>query len=277
LGNLGDITFRAVETLRSTHLIAAEDTRRTGNLLRHFGISTRMLSYHEHNKLRRTPAILQALTEGDVALVSDAGTPVVSDPGQELVRAAAAAGHDVVAVPGPSAPIAALSVSGLGASPFHFAGFLPRKTAARKTAIATASVWPGPLVLFEAPHRLRELLDDLLSGLGDRRLAVCCELTKFHESVLRTSLAGAVRFFQEQEPRGEYTLVVEGPPAMVRAAAGQSAARAPADDLDRFQQLVRETGDRRQALTALAAETGRPRKELYQAIIARPREQGHAP
>ena len=265
IGNLGDITLRALETLRAVALVAAEDTRRTGALLRHFRIDTPLVSYHAHNRVARLPRLLAALAQGDLALVSDAGTPAISDPGQELIAAAGAAGHEIVAVPGPSAPIAALAVSGLSASLFHCAGFLPRRASQRRRCLAQMAGWPGTLILFEAPHRLRGTLADLLDVLGDRQVAVCCELTKLFEQVLRTTLAAAAAHFQAVEPRGEFTLVVAG--------AGTLEQRTPeappsARLRQRYAALLSQLGDRKQALRALAAETRLPRKTLYAALLA---------
>ncbi len=276
IGNLRDVTLRALDTLRQVRLIAAEDTRQTRKLLSHYDIHTPLISYHQHNRARRLPQLLEALREGDVALVSDAGTPLISDPGQELVAAAVAAGHRVVPIPGPSAPIAALSVAGVAASPVTFAGFLPRRATERRAQIAWLATLPGAIVLFEAPHRLRETLAELASALGDRPVAVCGELTKLFEQVLHTTLAEAARYFERTEPRGEFTLVIgPGQPAP-RGAPGQEPASgeeagAPTGygrDLHaRFLALERELGSRGKALARLAAETGRPRKTLYRELL----------
>jgi 16S rRNA (cytidine1402-2'-O)-methyltransferase len=252
--------------------VAAEDTRRTGLLLRHFGIARPLLSYHAHNRQARLPRLLEALAVGDVALVTDAGTPVVSDPGEDLVAAAAGQGFEVIAVPGPSAAVAAVSVSGLPAAPFHVIGFLPRRAPERRRALQGMTDWPGCVVLFEAPHRLRACLEDVLAVWGERRVAVCCELTKRFESVLRTTLSGAVAHFAAAAPRGEFTLVVEGAPAPVprdRPVAPEAGAPAAADLEARFAALGAALGDRRRALTALAAETGLPRKALYARLMNR--------
>ena len=277
IGNLGDVTLRALETLRSVRLIAAEDTRHTRALLSHFEIRTPLTSYHHHNRAQRLPRLLTELARGDLALVADAGTPAISDPGQELVAAAAAAGHQVVAVPGPSSVAAALSVAGLDAVPFHFLGFLPRRAPERRRVLAQAATWPGALVLFEAPHRLRALLSDLLTTLGDRRVAVCGELTKLYEQVYRAPLSEAMAHFERAAPRGEYTLVVAGHPSAAGPAVTASAAD-PAPDAvrRRFEALEAEVGDRRRALAALAAETGQPRKALYRELLAGqgPRQRG---
>jgi 16S rRNA (cytidine1402-2'-O)-methyltransferase len=273
IGNLGDITLRALETLRAVRVVAAEDTRHTGLLLRHFQIQARLISYHEHNRAARLPALLRALSEGDVALVSDAGTPLISDPGQDLVAAAAAAGYEVVPIPGPAAPIAALSVSGLATSTFHFLGFLPRRAGERRRAIAGMAGWPGTIVLFEAPHRLRATLRDLLDVLGDRPIAVCCELTKLYEQVLRSTLVGAVAHYADEVPRGEFTLVVAGAPTGHGGAVPAGTApqvEAAADLQARFAALVTAMGDRKRALAALAERTGRPRKDLYRQLMTGP-------
>ncbi len=285
IGNLGDISPRALETLRSVRLVAAEDTRRTGGLLRHFGIVTPLLSYHAHNRAARLPRLLLELGQGDVALATDAGTPVVSDPGEELVAAAAAAGHEVVAIPGPSAVVAALSVSGLPAVPFHVTGFLPRRATERRRALLEMAPWRGCVVLFEAPHRLRQTLADLLAVFGDRRVAVCCELTKLYESVYRASLSQAVEHYAAVEPRGEFTLVVEAPggtslrtgPPGSGPPEGTSQAPPVGDVEGRFAALLKLHGARRPALAALAAETGLPRKALYARLLARDRRPDPAP
>jgi 16S rRNA (cytidine1402-2'-O)-methyltransferase len=273
IGNLGDVTQRALETLRAVHLVAAEDTRHTGRLLKHFGIRVPLVSYQAHNRAERLPQVLAALQTGNVALVSDAGTPLVSDPGQELVAAAAAAGHEVIPIPGASAPIAALSVAGLPALPFHILGFLPRRSSERRRALQQAGAWPGALVLFEAPHRLVALLQDASDVLGERRVTVCCELTKLYEQVQRTTLAGALDHFRAQPPRGEFTLVVAGVESAATPGGRDEDAAArlrisPEARRRRFDALAAQLGDRRRALAALAAEASLPRKALYAELIA---------
>ena len=210
IGNLEDITARALRILGEVSLIAAEDTRQTRKLLTHFDIHTPITSYFEHNKLSKLDRILEALTDGDVALVSDAGTPALNDPGYELVRAALNAGHTVSPLPGPSAPIAALVSSGLPTDSFVFLGYLPRKSSDRRQFIETLSPLPYTLIFLESPHRLLESLSDLETILGDRKIAVARELTKIHEEILRTSLTLARRHYEEITPRGEFTLVVAG-------------------------------------------------------------------
>lgn len=210
IGNLEDMSPRAVRTLREARLIAAEDTRVTKKLLTHFGIHTPLTSYFEHNKLAKLDLILAALTAGDVALVSDAGTPAINDPGYELVRAALAAGHAVTPVPGPSAPLAALAASGLPTEAFLYLGYLPRKASERREFVGQIANLPYTLIFLETPHRLLAALADLEAILGDRPIAVARELTKLHEEIWRGSIAGAREYFAKNEPRGEFTLVVGG-------------------------------------------------------------------
>lgn len=210
IGNLEDITLRAIRVLQEVDLIAAEDTRTTAKLLARHNISTRMVSFFEHNELTRLQEILSALETGDVALVSEAGMPTISDPGFRLVRAAIDAGIDVLPVPGPSAVISALAVSGLPTDTFLFLGFPPRRKVARRQFITAAREERHTLVLFEAPHRLVDTLQDLEQLLGDRQVAVACELTKMFEQVWRGSLSGALQRYRQVEPRGEFTLVIAG-------------------------------------------------------------------
>jgi len=210
IGNLEDLSPRAVRTLRQVRLIAAEDTRLTRRLLTHFDIHTPLTSYFEHNKLTKLDNILAALGLGDVALVSDAGTPAINDPGYELVRAALGAGHAVSPIPGPSAPLAALAASGLPTDTFLYLGYLPRRSADRMALAAQVAALPHTLVFLEAPHRLYAALADLRMVLGDRQVAVARELTKLHEQIWRGTLEGALTYFEQEDPRGEFTLVVAG-------------------------------------------------------------------
>jgi 16S rRNA (cytidine1402-2'-O)-methyltransferase len=217
IGNLEDITLRALRVLRECSLIATEDTRTTGRLLGHFGIDKPLLSYFDHNELARLERLLDALEVGDVALVSEAGTPVLSDPGYDLVSAAIERGLSVVPIPGPSALTAALSVSGLPTDRFLFLGFLPRKAGDRRRVLTEAADARATLVLFEAPHRVRATLADAVKILGaDRRCAVCREMTKLHEEIWRGSLTGALAEWRSREPRGEFTLVIARAPPPLR-------------------------------------------------------------
>jgi 16S rRNA (cytidine1402-2'-O)-methyltransferase len=210
IGNLEDITLRALRVLREVGLIAAEDTRHTRRLLARYDIATLCIAYHEHNKLARLDDVLLALAQGDVALVSDAGTPAMSDPGFELVNACITAGFPVVPIPGPSAPIAALVASGLPTDQFIYLGFLPRKGPDRRALLHSLADTPQTLVCFEAPHRIIDALEDMRNILGDRRLVVARELTKLHEEFRRERISQALAHFTAHRPRGEFTLVVEG-------------------------------------------------------------------
>lgn len=254
IGNLEDVTLRALRVLGEVSLVCAEDTRTTRKLLARHAVRARLMSYNEHNMRERTPAILSALAAGDVALVSEAGTPGVSDPGYELVVAAIAAGFPVVAVPGPSAVLAALAVSGLPAREFTFVGFLPRRSGERRRALASLAREPRTLVLFEAPHRLRGTLADMLAVWGDRRVAVCRELTKVHEEVFRGRVSEALERFGQ--PRGEFTLVVEGAAATV-ARADEGAAR------EALRRLRAEGASGRDAVRRVSQEWGLARREVY--------------
>jgi 16S rRNA (cytidine1402-2'-O)-methyltransferase len=208
IGNLEDITLRALRVLREVGLIAAEDTRTARKLLRHFEIEARVVSYNEHNHQRSVAGILRALDDGDVALTSDAGMPAISDPGQELVEAAIDAGHTVVPIPGASAMIAAVAASGIPARRFHYLGFLPRQSGPRRRALRNAAATGDAIVVYESPHRVRALLADIAAVLGDRPVVVCRELTKLHEEIWRGFASSALDHFLE--PRGEFTLVIAG-------------------------------------------------------------------
>jgi 16S rRNA (cytidine1402-2'-O)-methyltransferase len=210
IGNLEDITLRALRVLREASLIAAEDLRSAQRLLARYEISTPCLAYHQHNKLSQLDDLLTALANGDVAVIADAGTPAVSAPGFELVSACIAAGFDVVPVPGPSAPVAALVASGLPADQWTNLGFLPRRGAARRALLQGLADAPRTLVCFEESHRLLDALADMLAILGDRRIVVAHDLTKPHEQFRRERISQASAHFQAHRPRGEFTLVVEG-------------------------------------------------------------------
>ena len=208
IGNLEDLSARALRILGEVSLIAAEDTRVTRKLLTHFGLHTKLISYFEHNKLARLDVILSALGADDVALVSDAGTPALNDPGYELVRAALGAGHRISPVPGPASPIAALISSGLATDAFLFLGYLPRKSSERKAELAKVAGLPYTLIFLETPHRLLDSLRDLKDALSDRNIALARELTKVHEEIWRGTISGAIQHFST--PRGEFVLIIEG-------------------------------------------------------------------
>jgi len=217
IGNLEDISLRALRVLKEVSLIASEDTRHTRKLLTRYAIATRQVSYHEHSPTSRLASLLRALEDGDVALVTDAGTPGLSDPGFELVRSAWADGHTVRPVPGASAPLAGLVASGLPSDSFLFLGYLPRQRAARRKWLKDYAEVPATLVCFEVPHRLRAALVDLEAVLGaDRVAAACRELTKLHEEIRRGTLSELRSHFAATAPRGEFTLVISGAPPGVR-------------------------------------------------------------
>ena len=254
IGNLEDVTLRALNVLRAVSLVAAEDTRTARNLLSHYDIHARLLSYNEHNMRERTPRLLRALETGDVALVSEAGMPGVSDPGYELTVAALAAGHEVSPIPGASASVSAIAASGLPSRQFTFVGFLPRRSVERRRLFESLAGERRTLVAFESPHRLRRALEDIRAALGERRIAVCRELTKLHEEIFRGTLSEAIEHFAE--PRGEFTLVVEG--------ATEPAIEATDDDLRAELRRLRTLGaSARDAAAEVARRTGVPRRRVY--------------
>jgi 16S rRNA (cytidine1402-2'-O)-methyltransferase len=262
IGNLEDVTFRALRILREVSLIAAEDTRRTARLLQHYSISTRTTSLHEHNERTRTPALIARLLAGDsVALVSDAGTPVVSDPGTHLVAAAHDAGIRVEPIPGPSAVVAAVSASGLGSGEFTFVGFPPNRSTARKVWLERLQTETRVLVLYEAPHRVRQTLADMLDVLGDRQVAVGRELTKAHEELVVRPISGHLDAIQD--PIGEFTLVVA--PSALKLAA--PAVPSDVDVADEFGLMTNKMGfERREALRELGKKYGLATRQVYDTI-----------
>jgi 16S rRNA (cytidine1402-2'-O)-methyltransferase len=261
IGNLGDITLRALEALAGADLIACEDTRVTRKLLDRYGIARPLTPYHEHNAAKARPLLLHRLAAGAaVALVSDAGTPLISDPGYKLVRAAAAAGHPVTALPGASAVMAALTVAGLPTDQFLFAGFLPPKEAARRARIAELARVPATLVLFEAGPRLAATLADLAAGLGGQReAALCRELTKLYEEIRRGDLAALAAICERDPPRGEIVLVIAPPPAAQPVGAAET---------ETMLRAALERGSLKDAVAEVADATGLPRREVYQRALA---------
>ncbi len=260
IGNLEDMTFRAVRVLREVSLIAAEDTRTARHLLDHYGITTPLTSFFEGNEERKLEALLRALDAGDVALISEAGMPGISDPGYTLVRAAIERGVTVVAVPGPSAHSAALIVSGLPTDRFLFLGFLPRQAGERRAILEDVAGVRATLIFYEAPHRLRETLAAMLEVLGARRIALCRELTKLYEEIWRGTLAEALAYVDEKPPRGEYTLVVEGAPAE-SARWDESRVRAA------LQALLAQGISPSQAARDVAAQCGWSRRDVYALLL----------
>jgi len=268
IGNLGDVTLRALETLAGADLIACEDTRVTRRLTERYGIATALTPYHEHNAAEARPKLLARLAQGQaVALVSDAGTPLISDPGYKLAREATAAGHAVSALPGASAVLTALAVAGLPTDRFFFEGFLPPKQAARQKRVAALAGIPATLVLFESGARLAATLADLAQGLGPRPAAVCRELTKLHEEVRRGELTQLARDYAGgAETRGEIVIVVAPP-------ADEATDAADVDDLLR-RALTRVSV--KDAVGEVALATGRPRREVYQRALTLAKDAGDA-
>jgi 16S rRNA (cytidine1402-2'-O)-methyltransferase len=258
IGNLGDLTPRAAEALRSAETICCEDTRRTGRLLQHAGVERpRLVVVNDHTEAREVPGVVARLGRGErVAVVSDAGMPGISDPGERLVRAAVAAGHAVEVVPGPSAALAALVTSGLPAGRFVFEGFLPRKGSGRTERLGAVASEPRTIVLYEAPHRLARTVADLVEACGpDRRVAVARELTKLHEEVWRGSLGDALAWARAAPPKGEIVLVLEGAPA----------AGPPNDGalVDALRDELAAGATARDAARAVAARLGVSRRRVY--------------
>jgi 16S rRNA (cytidine1402-2'-O)-methyltransferase len=264
IGNLGDVTDRARRTLAEVDLIACEDTRRARKLLAHLDIrGARLVTFFEGNERRRVPELIEHLRAGrDVAVVSDAGMPGLSDPGERLVRAAVAEGIEVDVVPGPSAAVAALVVSGLPAARFSFEGFLPRKPGERRARLTQAAADSRTVVLFEAPRRLGALLAEAVEVLGDRRAAVVRELTKLHQEVVRGPLPELAARYQDEEVRGEVVVVIEGRPSHV----GRDELAALAE---RVEALTSEGVPRREAAARVAEESGASRRALYEASLRR--------
>jgi 16S rRNA (cytidine1402-2'-O)-methyltransferase len=258
IGNLKDISFRALGTLAAAAMVIAEDTRVTKTLLAHYGITTPMMAYHEHNAAEMRPKILARLKEGAaLALVSDAGTPLVSDPGYKLVEAAIQAGIPVTSVPGPSAVLTALVVSGLPSDRFFFEGFLPVRSAARRARLAALADIPGTLIFFESPRRLADMLSDAAAMLGRREAAVARELTKLYENVRRDDLAAlAQSYVDEGPPKGEIVVLIAPRPEGAAPAVTATSIDALIADM-----LVKHS--LKEAVAFVTAETGLPRREVY--------------
>ncbi|MBC1225221.1 16S rRNA (cytidine(1402)-2'-O)-methyltransferase [Nostoc sp. UCD121] len=263
IGNLEDITFRAVRILQTVDIIAAEDTRHTGKLLQHFQVKTPQVSYHEHNRTSRIPELLEHLiNDKAIALVSDAGMPGISDPGYELVKACIEAGISVVPIPGASAAITALSASGLPTDRFVFEGFLPTKTQQRQEYLESLQTESRTLIFYESPHRLRDTLQDLAQVWGsDRQIVLGRELTKLYEEFWRGTIAEAIAHYSQREPQGEYTLVVAGIPA--------SQPQLTEEELKaELKMLISQGISRSQASRQLAKFTSLPRRQLYQLALS---------
>jgi 16S rRNA (cytidine1402-2'-O)-methyltransferase len=261
IGNLKDITLRAIEILETCDLIACEDTRRTGKLLKELGIKTRMISYHEHNESERAIELVELLSSGNnIAIVSDAGSPGIADPGYRAVNKAINSGADVVSIPGPTAFVSALTVSGLPTDSIYFGGFLPSKKGSRTKRLRECDAIPATLVFYEAPHRLISSLKDCLDVLGDREAAVARELTKLHEETVRGNLSSLIRKFETAQVRGEIVLMID------RSTSADGWIRGENSLAARYNELVESGLDPKKALKQAAKERGLTRSEAYRRI-----------
>lgn len=269
IGNLGDMTPRVTETLSSADLIAAEDTRNSIKLLNHFGIKTSMTSYHEYNKVEKAEYLIEQMRQGkNVALITDAGTPAVSDPGEVLVQKCQEAGITVTSLPGPVACITALTLSGLSTRRFCFEGFLPADKKEKAQILAELKEESRTILLYEAPHHLVRTLEELYEALGDRRITLCRELTKKFETILPTTIAGALALYEEEEPRGEYVLVVEGKSLRRKNEERQEAWRSMT--IEEHMAYYGEGGmDEKSAMKQVAKDRGVPKREIYQYLLSK--------
>ena len=266
IGNLGDITYRCVEVLKSVDLIAAEDTRRTLTLLNHLGIEKPLVSYFEHNRREKGEMLVARLKNGEsIALVSDAGTPAISDPGEDLVALCAENGIETVPIPGAVAAINGLIVSGLPTGRFAFEGFLSVNKKSRNETLEKLKTEERTIIFHEAPHKLMNTLNDLLKTLGNRRIALCRELTKLHEEIFRTDIEGAIARYRENPPKGEFVLVVEGRPAG-EAIMEEQAKWAEMTVEEHVQMYARSGMSEKDAIKAAAADRGVSKRDIYNII-----------
>ena len=268
IGNLDDMTFRVLDTLRNVDLIAAEDTRNSMKLLNHFQIKTPMTSYHEYNRVEKAHYLIGQMQEGkDVALITDAGTPAISDPGETLVALCQEAGISVTSLPGPAACITALTLSGLSTRRFCFEGFLPADKRERKDVLKELEQESRTIILYEAPHHLCRLLQDLKEALGNRRVTVCRELTKKFETVMPMTLGDALAYFSENDPRGEFVLVLEGKGlAGKREEKRKEWLEIPLEEHMRYYEG--QGINRKEAMKLVAKDRGVGKREIYQALLS---------
>ena len=266
IGNLDDITLRVLETLKSVDIVAAEDTRHTLGLLNHFEIRAKLTSYHEHNKYDKAVQLVAELQNGkNIALVTDAGTPGISDPGEELVRLAHAEGIKVTSLPGASAVITALSMSGLSSRRFVFEGFLEQDKKERALALERIRKDTRTIVLYEAPHRIKRTLKELMETLGDRNIRICRELTKIHEEVLEFTISQALRYFEDNEPRGEMVVLIEG----LGGEEAENDLRAVWEGLsvkEHVQKYIEEGFDEKEAMKKAASDRGVSKRDIYREL-----------
>lgn len=267
IGNLQDMTPRVLDTLKNVDLIAAEDTRNSRKLMTHFEISTPMTSYHEYNKVEKAYTLIEKLTAGqDIALITDAGTPAISDPGEVLVKMCHEAGIPVTSLPGPAALITALTLSGLSTRRFCFEGFLPPDKKERKVILEELKEESRTIILYEAPHHLKATLQELYDAVGERKITLCRELTKKFETVFPTTLKNALQYYEENEPRGEYVLVMEGKSLSQKKQEQQeSFAQMP---IEEHMKIYEEQGiDHKEAMKLVAKERGISKRDVYQYLL----------
>lgn len=268
IGNLEDITFRVLRTLQEVDLIAAEDTRNTIKLLNHFEIKTPMTSYHEYNKYDKAAALTQKLLDGtNIAVVTDAGTPGISDPGEEIVKQAHAAGVPVTSLPGACACITALTLSGLSTKRFAFEAFLPSDKKERQRILTSLQTETRTIILYESPHHLKNTLSLLYDFLGNRSITLCRELTKIHETIQLMTLADAISYYQEHDPRGEYVLVLAGRNLAELEAEEKSSWQAiPIEE--HMERYLSQGLSRKDAMKQVALDRGVPKREIYQSLLS---------
>lgn len=263
IGNMGDITLRVLETLKSVDLIAAEDTRHSRALLTHFDIHTPLTSYHEHNKYEKAEELLDVLRNGkNIALISDAGTPVISDPGEVLVRRCREEGLPVTSLPGACALITGLSMSGMDARRFAFEGFLPTDKKEREEALARLAGESRTSIIYEAPHHLKKTLALLLAAIGDRKITLCRELTKIHEEALAMTISEAIAYYESQEPRGEYVIIIEGAAPTEKTAGWEEMSLE-----DHLQYYLDQGIDKKEAMKLMARDRGTSKRDIYQGLL----------
>ena len=267
IGNLEDITFRVIRTLKEADVIAAEDTRNSIKLLNHFEIKTPLTSYHEFNKYDKAKVLVNRMLEGEnVALITDAGTPGISDPGEELVKQCYEAGIEVTSLPGAAACITALTLSGLSTRRFAFEAFLPSDKKEKAAILEELKTETRTIIIYEAPHRLKKTIDELFSALGNRRMTVVKELTKLHENVFLTNFLEALAYYEENEPRGEYVLVIEG--KKIEELKKEKEASFNEMDINEHMKLYMDKGmDKKEAMKAVAVDRGIPKREVYKMLL----------
>ncbi len=267
IGNLEDITLRVIRTLKEVDLIAAEDTRNTIKLLNHFEIKTPMTSYHEYNKIDKAAYLVQKMTDGsNIALVTDAGTPGISDPGEEIVKQAYAAGIPVTSLPGACACVTALTLSGLPTRRFAFEAFLPHDKKERKVILESIKTETRTIILYEAPHHLKATLKELYDALGERSITICRELTKIHETADQTTLSSAISYYQEITPKGEYVLVIEGISKEELNAKKQEKWETLTIP-EHMEQYLSKGLSKKDAMKEVAKDRGVPKREIYQQLL----------